>query len=124
MKSFYSKFSVSLFALCFVFLLNSCTSDSGDNNKTKTKAEVPKQQTYSVAIAQMKFTPAEISVKKGDTIVFVNLDMVAHDVTEQATKAWTSSPLAPNESWTLVVTKSADYYCSLHEVMKGKIIMQ
>jgi plastocyanin len=72
----------------------------------------------------MQFHPAELLVQKGDTVVWINHDIVAHDVTEQAHKLWTSGPLAPGESWNLVVTESADYYCSIHVVMKGKLVVQ
>lgn len=34
-----------------------------------------------VEIKNMKFVPDDITVKKGDTIVWVNRDMMAHDVT-------------------------------------------
>lgn len=78
-------------------------------------------KTYTVEIKDMKFVPADIKVEKGDTVLFVNKDMVAHDVTEQATKAWSSSPIPAGGSWKMAVTDEADYYCSIHEVMKGKI---
>lgn len=78
-------------------------------------------KTYTVEIAQMKFSPAVITVNKGDIILFVNHDMVAHDVTEQSKKAWSSSVLQPGASWKMEVVSSADYYCSIHVVMKGKI---
>lgn len=72
----------------------------------------------------MKFQPAELVVQKGDTIVWINRDLVAHDVTEVPDKTWTSSPIPPGKSWSLVVSQSADYYCSVHVVMKGKILMR
>lgn len=72
----------------------------------------------------MKFQPAELVVQKGDTIVWINRDLVAHDVTEVPDKTWTSSPIPPGKSWSLVVSQSADYYCSIHVVMKGKILMR
>lgn len=31
----------------------------------------------------MKFVPDDITVKKDDTIVWINRDMTAHDVTEE-----------------------------------------
>ncbi|HEY4195547.1 MAG TPA: plastocyanin/azurin family copper-binding protein, partial [Mucilaginibacter sp.] len=98
---------VAIFVACT--LLFSCT----------TTNKHPK--TYTVEIKDMKFVPADIEVEKGDTVLFVNKDMVTHDVTEQATKAWSSSPIPAGGSWKLAVTDDADYYCSIHEVMKGKI---
>ena len=79
---------------------------------------------HIVEIKQMKFQPAEIKVHKGETVHWINKDITDHDITEQSTKAWASSPLASGASWSMVVTKSADYYCNLHQVMKGKIIVE
>ena len=104
----------SIFTLCIIFILNSCA--------TETQKTIPK--VHTVEIKQMKFQPAELIVQKGDTVVWINNDIVAHDVTEEPGKAWTSSVMPVGESWRLVVTQSADYYCSIHVVMKGKLIVQ
>ena len=114
MANTYSILKNSTYLLCFIFLLNSCTS-------TPEKAV---HKVYKVDIKQMQFQPAELTLQKGDTVVWINHDIVAHDVTEETSKVWTSGPLAPGESWSLVVTESADYYCSIHVVMKGKLIVQ
>ena len=79
---------------------------------------------YVVQIEQMKFFPDDITVHKGDTIMWINNDMVAHDVTEIKRNAWTSSLLAPGKSWKLIVDSSADYYCSIHKVMTGSFEIQ
>jgi plastocyanin len=100
-----------LLLLMIGFLLQSCTNNNQESE----------HQLYTVEIKQMKFDPAEITVHKGDTIVFENKDMVAHDVTEEKNKAWTSGQLAPNASWKMVADKNSDYFCSIHVVMKGKI---
>jgi plastocyanin len=99
--------------LCLAFLL-SCTSAS----------EAKKYETHTVEINQMQFQPASLTVQRGDTIVWINHDIIAHDVTEETDKLWASGPLAPGESWSMVVTKSAAYYCSIHVVMKGKLVLQ
>ncbi len=77
-----------------------------------------------VQIKQMQFQPSELVVQKGDSVTFINKDMVVHDVTEENNKAWNSSPLSPNQSYSMVVNESADYYCSIHPVMKGKLRVQ
>ena len=99
---------------CFIVLLNSCT--------TERKNNIPR--VHTVEIKQMKFQPSDLIVQKGDTVVWVNNDILAHDVTEESRKAWTSSLMPVGQSWSLVVTQSADYYCSIHVVMKGKLIVQ
>jgi plastocyanin len=79
---------------------------------------------HKVELKGMKFQPAVLKVQKGDTITWINNDMVDHDVTEESSKEWSSSLLAPGKSWSMVADKSADYYCSIHVVMKGKIVVQ
>ena len=71
----------------------------------------------------MKFVPSELTVHKGDTVVWINRDIFPHDVTELKNKAWSSSTLQQGRSWFKIITKSEDYYCSLHIVMTGKIIV-
>ena len=114
MKNLISILKFSICAVCSGFLLLSC--------KSTPEATVPAKHT--VEIKGMKFQPAELIVKSGDTVVWINRDIVAHDVTEEPGKAWTSSVMPTGATWSFVVTKSADYYCSIHVVMKGKIITQ
>jgi len=101
-------------SISWSFLLVSC--------KSTPEKTLPLK--YIVEIKAMKFQPAELIVKSGDTVVWVNRDIVEHDVTEEPGKAWTSSAMPAGASWSLVVAKSADYYCSIHVVMKGKIVVK
>jgi plastocyanin len=82
-----------------------------------------KPSKHTVEIIQMKFVPDVLNVSAGDTVVWVNKDLVQHDVTELSANLWTSLPLVTGATWTLVVTNSQVYHCSLHIVMKGKIIV-
>jgi len=86
------------------------------------QSEEPK--THVVEIIQMKFEPAEVKVHKGDRVLWINKDITNHDVTELSKKAWASSPLSTGQSWSMTVTKSEDYFCNLHQVMKGKITLE
>jgi plastocyanin len=110
----------SLMILINVIFLNGCSSPPEEDN---TPSQIPEEKAapslYIVQIEQMKFIPSDISVNAGDTIMWVNNDMVAHDITEEKDKSWSSSLLQPGKSWKLVVKESADYYCSIHVVMKG-----
>jgi plastocyanin len=115
----------SLVILSSVFLLNGCSSSTEeDTNTSETPEEKPASSLYIVQIEQMKFLPADINVNKGDTVMWINNDIVAHDVTEEKNKSWSSSLLQPGKSWKLVVKESADYYCSIHAVMKGSIAIK
>lgn len=112
----------------FISLLVAATAMgcSGSNNESaatppEKSGNVP--QRHVVEISQMKFVPDILNVSQGDTIVWINKDMVDHDVTEEETHSWTSSRIPAGGSWKMVATKSDAYYCSLHVVMKGKIIV-
>jgi plastocyanin len=95
-----------------IFLFIHCSTPA-------TEKITPKS--YIVEIKQMKFVPDLVNAQKGDTITWINKDIVNHDVTEVATGAWTSGILPFGKSWSLVVANSSDYYCSIHVVMIGRI---
>ena len=79
---------------------------------------------HIIEIKEMRFQPAELTIHAGDTVEWINQDFVDHDITEESTKEWHSSPLSAGKSWQWVITKNTDYYCSIHQVMKGKLIVQ
>ena len=118
----------------FTIILLTCCSPSKKkdiDNKDYDEYEIadPSQtgpekesKVHIIEIKQMKFEPEVLNVKKGDKIVWMNKDIVEHDVTEQS-KEWASSKLPTGVSWSMVVTKSEVYYCNLHVVMKGKVVV-
>lgn len=78
----------------------------------------------TVIIKQMRFQPEEVRIRPGQKIVWVNKDIVAHDVTEDEDK-WTSGTgnMEPGDVWEKTFDESYDYHCSIHPTMKGKIIV-
>jgi plastocyanin len=101
--------------VCLIFLLCAITGCTSAPKKPKV---------YTVEIKDMKFVPNDITVSKGDTVIWINRDMVAHDVTEETAKTWTSGLIAAGGSWKMAVAEEANYYCSIHVVMKGKIELE
>ena len=88
----------------------------------KTAEPISKVEVHVVTIENMKFNPVTVTIKKGDQVAFVNKDIVAHNATE-VKNAWTSPMLQTGQSWTFSPEKTSDYYCTVHVVMKGKIIV-
>ena len=101
--------SILIFA-CLLFLV------------TCSKKESYKPQTHTVEIKDMQFSPESITVHKGDTVIWTNKDIVSHDVT-QDNKKWASPTLASGDSWKKAIENSDSYYCSIHLVMKGNLIV-
>lgn len=79
---------------------------------------------HTVVIQGMQFQPSIITVKRGDVVTWINRDIVPHNVTEATRKAWSSFPIMNGKSWSMTVKTGASYYCSLHPVMKGKIVVK
>ncbi|WP_026452297.1 plastocyanin/azurin family copper-binding protein [Aequorivita capsosiphonis] len=98
--------------LVTIFFLSTGFKKMETNQKTPT--------THIVTIYQMKFDPENIKVKKGDIVEWVNKDFVPHDVTE-IDKKWTSKPLKQDDTFSKVITKDFNYFCSIHLVMKGSV---
>jgi len=114
MRHFLIKFFFPAIFISLVMLSSRCSSPPGDQ----------KPQTHHVDIIEMKFSPTELTVNKGDTVIFINKDIITHNVTEQNDKKWASAPLQSDQSYKLVVKESAEYYCSFHPVMKGKLVVK
>ncbi|HEY4805024.1 MAG TPA: cupredoxin domain-containing protein [Paraburkholderia sp.] len=85
--------------------------------------------TYVVTIEQMRFDPPGVTVHAGDSVVWVNKDLVAHTVTADA-KGFDSGSIAPGASWRYVVKNVAGkhgrhpYTCQFHPVMHGTLIVE
>jgi plastocyanin len=75
---------------------------------------------HKVEIRQMHFQPEELWVRRGDTVAFINTDLVAHNVTE-IQNAWASSQLESGNVWKMVVDKHEDFFCTIHPMMKGRL---
>ncbi|MBN8835508.1 MAG: cupredoxin domain-containing protein [Sphingobacteriales bacterium] len=106
--------------LCMLGLL-ACTSQK-DSNK-ETQEAVHTATTQKVVIENMQFNPGQVTLMPGDTVLFINKDIVAHNVTEE-NKAWASPNLPANQEFKIKVDTSFNYFCSLHPVMKGKVIVE
>jgi plastocyanin len=79
---------------------------------------------HVVEISGMAFQPAVLELERGDTVVWVNRDLVPHTVTAERTSAWTTGILAQGQSGRYVASMTGEvrYFCELHPVMKGKLI--
>ncbi|CDM62751.1 MULTISPECIES: plastocyanin/azurin family copper-binding protein [Rhizobium] len=77
-------------------------------------------ETVTVTIEKMMFSPAEISARPGDTIEWINKDILAHTATVKGD--W-EVVIPPGKSGRLVLkaTTPVDYYCRFHPNMRGRI---
>ena len=89
------------------------------------RAAEQKNAAASIAIDNFSFTPKEITVAAGTTITWVNRDDVPHTVVSPD-KKFRSKALDTDDqfSFTFADTGTYNYFCSVHPMMTGKIIVK
>jgi plastocyanin len=83
----------------------------------------------TIVMKNFAFNPAEITVKKGVIVKWVNNDSASHQIAADAspvnvfTKSLNSYIMAPSQEWsfTFDAVGTFNYHCSLHPEMKGAI---
>lgn len=78
-------------------------------------------ETIEITIKGLKFTPAEVTAHVGDTIAWINEDIVAHTAT--GTSKEFDVRIARGETGSVVLegVGTVDYFCRLHPNMKARI---
>jgi plastocyanin len=78
-----------------------------------------------VSMKDMLFSPAELTIKAGDTVTWVNDDPVVHTLSDLG-GAFDSGSISPGGTWSYTFNDKAsyDYYCSIHPLMTGKLVVE
>lgn len=86
-----------------------------------TKHRTPK--THTVVMEAMVFRPVTLTVNAGDTIVWVNKDVVEHTATSAAAGGFDSKMIRPGQSWkyTTRTRGNVAYVCTYHPAMKATL---
>lgn len=79
---------------------------------------------HRVIIKGLQFVPADVVVAPGDTVLWVNQDLVQHTVTARD-ETWDSHALTQNATWEMHVTESTagEYFCRYHPMMHGRLVI-
>jgi plastocyanin len=80
--------------------------------------------TVQITMENLEIKPAEASAKVGDTVEWINKDVVAHTAT--ANNGDFDVSLPANKSATFVVKKAGavNYYCRFHPNMRATLKME
>jgi plastocyanin len=78
-----------------------------------------------IKIGNFTFTPAEVTIKAGDTVVWKNDDDLPHSVVASGS-GFRSKALDTDETFSMNFTEvgEVEYFCGLHPQMKGRIIVK
>jgi plastocyanin len=79
-----------------------------------------------IAIANFAFSPRELTVKAGTTVTWRNNDDAPHRIQSSDNRFTASPPIDTKGSFSTAFADRGEYpyYCSIHPVMQGKIIVQ
>jgi plastocyanin len=77
----------------------------------------------TVAIQSFAFSPASLTVKAGDTVVWTNMDSAQHTVTSDSGSELNSALLANGQTYSHTFTTAGTYpyHCTVHASMHGTI---
>ncbi len=94
----------------------------GGCGKASNESAAP-QDKNTVIIENHEFQPAEITIKSGETVTWVNKDSVKHTITADS---FDSGPIGKDETFQQTFDEKGtfEYACTPHPYMKGKVIVE
>lgn len=109
------KLMVLAIALASLFGFTACSSDSGSDAPAAT-----------VRVENMSYTPASVTIKKGETVEWIFDDNgLPHDVVESTDEMFESELLTEGSySYTFEEAGTFDYHCTPHPMMLGKVVVE
>lgn len=88
-----------------------------------TPADANAPAVVHVTMKNMKFVPAKLEVKSGDTVEWTNEDITPHTATSAK---FDSGSIDSDKSWRHTFTEAGDfpYGCTFHPDMKGDVVVK
>lgn len=104
-------------AIAFYGVVVSCMAADATSAKTKP---------YEVSIENFAFAPKTLTVPAGTRVVWTNKDEEPHVVTSAGALFTSSKALDSGDTYAVTFSKPGTYayYCSIHPMMVGTIIVQ
>ena len=79
---------------------------------------------HIIVIQGMAFVPQTLHLVSGDSVTWINRDILMHGAKATAQgDVWQSKDLLPKESWTKTFTRGGTYVCPYHPTMTGELII-
>lgn len=82
----------------------------------------PEPQVHEVTIDATSYSPRNLEVRVGDTVIWTNHDLLVHTVTAR-NGTFDSTDIAAGASWRTEVPRPGgfDYFCLYHPTMEGSL---
>ena len=125
--------SIRNWALIALLPLAAATAGAADGAievLTPAAVTTAPQATVVVTAAAMKYDKTEVRIKAGESVAWVNKDVLPHDIAfdkgSPEGKELKSPMLTGGQAWAVKFTQPGtyDYHCTPHPFMKGKVIVE
>ena len=99
-------------------------SASGANKHPTAKAQ--KHPTRTLLIEGFRFKPANITIKRGTKVRWINKDSTAHTATATNPRSFDSGRLGKGQSYTHTFKSAGKkrYLCKIHPHMRGSVVVK
>jgi plastocyanin len=89
-------------------------------------AMAQKHPTRTVLIQNFSFKPANITIKRGTKVTWINKDSTTHTATANNGRSFDSGRLGPGQRYTHTFKSAGkkSYHCEIHSDMKGTITVR
>ncbi len=104
------------------FLFSGCQAAPGSSQSTTIPAQGQPVSGTQVTIAQNAFSPADLQVKVGQKVTWVNQESYPHSVVSDD-GSFNSTSLDSGKSFSFTFSKAGTYtyHCSIHPFMTAKV---
>lgn len=102
-----------------VLALLVCSAGAGGAQSARKSKPV----THTVTIDATSYRPATVTLKRGDTVVWENKDVIPHTATSKKAGLFDSGTIAPGGKWKMTFKTEGDveYFCTFHPTMQGTL---
>ena len=87
--------------------------------------ERPEPKTHTVTMENMRFQPQSLTVAPGDTVVWVNKDLVPHTATSRD-GVFDSKAIQAQTTWSFTARQKGEfaYICAFHPTMTATLLVR
>jgi plastocyanin len=112
--------------LCTLLLVSLCLAMSASPPAMAANVPASKAHTQQIEIRNFAFAPKSLTVTAGTHVVWTNRDEEPHVITSAGSQFASSKGLDTSDSYAVTFSKPGTYayYCSIHPMMVGTIIVQ
>jgi plastocyanin len=111
-------------ALVVITAVAGCGGSTSQGTVKPSGTSQPKSG--AITIANFKFAPGTLTVKRGTRVIVTNHDSAAHTATADDGKSFDTGDISDGASATFTVDRAGtySYHCAIHPFMKATLVVK